>query len=147
MLNATTNSPARILVVEDNPADVFLLRHALDEHREKYQLDVLRDGAEALIFVREQRTVASEPIPCVVVLDLHLPKHDGAAVLEAIRQEPTLAHIRVIALTSLASPAEETEVRKLGVRLYRRKPAELDEWIKLARDILAICREGVVVPV
>ena len=146
MLNATTNSPARILVVEDNPAAVFLLRHALDEHGAEYQLDVLRDGAEALIFVREQRTFASEPTPCVVVLDLHLPKHDGAAVLEAIRKEPTLAHIRVIALTSLASPAEETEVRKLGVRLYRAKPAELDEWIKLAGDILAICREGVEVP-
>ena len=142
-----TVSPARILVVEDNPADVFLLRHALDEHGEDYQLEVLRDGAEAILFVQQQRTLASDPTPCAIVLDLHLPKHDGAAVLKAIRLEPTLAHIHVVALTSLASPAEETEVRKMGPRLYRAKPTELDGWIELAGEILEICRERAEVPV
>ena len=137
---------ARILVVEDNQADVFLLRHALDEHEEEYQLEVLRDGAEAILFVEQQRKIGADPIPCAIVLDLHLPKHDGAAVLKAIRDEPTLAHIRVVALTSLASPAEETEVRNLGIRLYRAKPTDLDGWIQLARDILAICHDGAVVP-
>src|SRR2546429_361251 len=138
MPNLTSN-PARILVVEDNQADVFLLRHALDEHGKEYQLEVLRDGGEALRFVEQQRVLASDPNPCAIVLDLHLPKHDGAAVLKAIREEPTLAHIHVVALTSLASPTEETEVRKLGIRLYRAKPTDLDEWIRLAGDILAIC--------
>ena len=122
---------ARILVVEDNQADVFLLRHALNEHAEDYQLEVL----------------ASDPTPCAIVLDLHLPKHDGAAVLKAIRLEPTLAHIHVVALTSLASPTEELEVRKMGLRLYRSKPTELDGWIQLAREILEICHEGAEVPV
>ena len=140
-------SPARILVVEDNQADVFLLRHALDEHGEKYQLEVLRDGAEAILFVEQQRTFASDPTPCAIVLDLHLPKHDGAAVLKAIRLEPTLAHIHVVALTSLASPAEERVVRGLGIRLYRAKPTDLDDWIKLAGEILEICREGAEVTV
>src|ERR1700730_250740 len=134
--------PARILVVEDNQADVFLLRHALDEHGEEYQLEVLRDGAEAILFVAQQRTVASDPNPCAIVLDLHLPKHDGAALLKAIRDEPTLAHIHVVALTSLASPTEEMQIRNLGLRLYRAKPTELDEWIKLAGEILEICRDG-----
>jgi chemotaxis family two-component system response regulator Rcp1 len=138
---------ARILVVEDNQADVFLLRHALNEHGEDYQLEVLRDGAEALRFVEQQRTFASDPTPCAIVLDLHLPKHDGAAVLKAIRLEPTLAHIHVVALTSLASPTEEMEVRKMGLRLYRSKPTELDGWIQLAREILEICHEGAEVPV
>jgi chemotaxis family two-component system response regulator Rcp1 len=137
-----TVSPARILVVEDNQADVYLLRHALSEHGGDYLLEVLQDGAEAIRFVEEQRGVGSEPSPCAIVLDLHLPKHDGAAVLKAIRQEPTLAHIRVVALTSFASPREETEVRMLGIRLYRSKPTELDEWIHLAGEILELCREG-----
>jgi chemotaxis family two-component system response regulator Rcp1 len=128
--------------VEDNQADVFLLRHALDEHGENYQLEVLKDGAEAILFVQQQRIFAADPTPCAIVLDLHLPKHDGAAVLKAIRGEPTLAHIHVIALTSIASPTEETEVRKMGLRLYRAKPTELDGWIKLAGDILEICRDG-----
>lgn len=139
-------NPARILVVEDNQADVFLLRHALDEHQAKYQLEVLQDGAEALQFVQDQRIVSSEPTPCAIVLDLHLPKHDGAAVLQAIRREPSLAHIHVVALTSFASPTEEHEVRKLGIRLYRSKPTDLDDWIRLAREILELCRDGAAIP-
>jgi two-component system, chemotaxis family, response regulator Rcp1 len=145
MPNLTSN-PARILVVEDNQADVFLLRHALDEHGKEYELEVLRDGGEALRFVEHQRILARDPNPCAIVLDLHLPKHDGAAVLKAIRDEPTLSHIHVVALTSFASPTEEKEVRKLGIRLYRAKPTDLDEWINLAGDILAICSEGAEVP-
>jgi two-component system response regulator len=141
-----TESPARILVVEDNQADVFLLRHALDEHAQDYELEVLRDGGEALRFVEHQRILDRDPTPCAIVLDLHLPKHDGAAVLKAIRDEPKLAHIHVVALTSFASPTEEKEVRELGIRLYRSKPTDLDEWINLAGDILAICNDGAEVP-
>src|ERR1700733_14073824 len=140
-------TPSRILVVEDNQADVFLLRHALNEHAQDYQLEVLRDGAEAILFVQQQRTLAIEPNPCAIVLDLHLPKHDGAAVLTAIRREPTLAHIHCVALPSFASPAEEREVRNLGIRLYRSKPTDLDGWIDLAGEILEICHEGAEVPV
>jgi CheY-like chemotaxis protein len=75
----------------------------------------------------------------VIVLDLHLPKHDGAAVLRAIRQEPVLAHVGVVALTTIASPRDEHEVRDLGVRLYKAKPSLIDDWIELARQILEIC--------
>jgi len=145
-MSKSSASPARILVVEDNQADVFLLRHALDEHAEDYLIEVLRDGAEAIQFVEQQRIIASDPTPCAIVLDLHLPKHDGAAVLRVIRHEPTLSHIHVVALTSLASPTEENEVRNLGIRLYRAKPTDLDEWIKLAGEILELCREGAAVP-
>ena len=134
-------SPAKILLVEDNSADVFLLRHALSAHGEDYVVDVLSDGAQAIEFVEGQRQPGMKIEPCVIVLDLHLPKHNGAAVLKAIRLEPGLAHIDVIALTTIASPREEQEVRDLGVRLYRAKPIEIDEWIKLAGEILEVCRE------
>ena len=138
---ARDSSPAKILMVEDNSADVFLLQHALNEHGEGYVLDVLDDGAKAIDFVDSQRPAGAKTDPCVIVLDLHLPKQSGAAVLKAIRQEPALAHIQVIALTTLASPREEQEVRALGVRLYRSKPVVIDEWIKLAGEILEVCRE------
>ena len=133
---------AKILVIEDNAADVFLLRHALDQHNEEYMLEVIRDGEAAIEFVSSQRTTGvSEGQPCVIVLDLHLPKHDGAAVLKVIRQEPVLEHVQVVALTSLASPRDEEEVRELGVRLYRAKPVNVEDWIQLAGKILEICRE------
>lgn len=135
-------TPAKILIVEDNAADIFLLRHALDQHEDEYVLEVLRDGEEAIEFVKVQRlTGIREEQPCVIVLDLHLPKHDGPAVLRAIRQEPVLDHVHVVALTTLASPRDEEDVRALGVRLYRAKPGNLEDWIELAGKILEICRE------
>lgn len=126
--------------MEDNPADVHLLRMALDQHCDPYQLHVLTDGEEAIRFVEHHRR-ATEPRPCVIVLDLHLPRHDGKAVLQAIRREPSLAHIRVVALSSMPSPADEQEVQRLGVRKCMAKPMELDAWIALAGEILAICHE------
>lgn len=132
---------ANIVVVEDNSADVFLLRHALDQHHEEYVLEVLRDGEEAIEFVNRHRAAGREGEPCVIVLDLHLPKHDGTAVLRVIKQEPALALVHVVALTTLASPKDEQEVRELGVRLYRAKPTLVEEWIQLGAEILEICRE------
>ena len=143
---AQPSSPAKILVVEDNSADVFLLSHALRESGEEFVVEVLHDGAQALEFVERQRIAGTKPNPCVIVLDLHLPKHNGAAVLKAIREEPMIAHIQVIALTTLASPGEEQEVRDLGVRLYRAKPSHVEDWIKLACEIMEICREHSNVP-
>jgi CheY-like chemotaxis protein len=142
MLITKPINPARILIVEDNPADVYLLRHALDQHGEDYLLEVLQDGEEAIRFIEHYRISVSEPEPCVIILDLHLPKHDGPAVLHAIRREPVLAHVQVVALSSLAAPQDETKILELGVRLYRTKPAELDDWIVLAGLILEICREN-----
>ena len=142
-MNQKNPSPAKIVVVEDNSADVFLLRHALDQHHEEYVLEVLRDGEEAIDFVNRHRSSRPDEEPCVIVLDLHLPKHDGTAVLKVIKQEPVLALVHVVALTTLASPKDEQEVRDLGVRLYKAKPTLVEEWIKLAGEILDICREHV----
>ena len=76
-----------------------------------------------------------------MILDLHLPKYDGKAVLQAARHTPELAHVRVVVLTSAASPEEEAAVRELGVDLYRNKPSGLDEFELVAREILAICKD------
>ena len=141
-MNTKPGDPARILIVEDNPADVYLFRHSLDQHGEDYRLEVLQDGEEALRFVEQYRTFVAEPEPCVIILDLHLPKHDGTAVLQAIRREPVLAHVQVVALSSLAAPQDQTAILDLGVRLYRTKPTDLDDWIMLAGLILEICRES-----
>jgi CheY-like chemotaxis protein len=139
MLDPKRN-PARIVLVEDNPGDVLLLRLALDQHDPDYILEILRDGAEAIRFVREQ-WVSSEPEPCVIVLDWNLPKHDGRAVLQSIRAEPCMSHVRVVALTGMLIPKDEPEILRLGVRLCRTKPTDLDGWHRLAGEILEICRE------
>jgi len=143
-MRTSERHPARILVIEDSPSDILLLRHALDEHGDQYEIEVLRDGAQALQFVAEQRANRQERRPCVIVLDLHLPKHDGLAVLAAIKQEPRLEHVHIVALSSFASPHDEAELRALGARMYCEKPMDVDGWLKLAGDILALCREPAV---
>jgi CheY-like chemotaxis protein len=127
--------------MEDNPADVHLLRLALDQQGEEYRIDLLQDGEEAIRFVRQQRLLPMEPEPCVIILDLHLPRHDGKAVLRAIKQEPALAYVHVVALSSMPSPSDEADVLRMGARLCKAKPMDLDEWVALAAEILAICRE------
>lgn len=136
----TAKNPARIVVIDDNPADVLLLQHVLNRLNEPYDLLVLKDGEEALKFVERHRTGGAEPTPCVIVLDLHLPKYDGLAVLRAIRRKPGLAHIQVVILASLATPDEEREMLRIGVRLYQAKPMDLDGLAAVAKEILEICK-------
>ena len=114
---------------------------ALDQQGEEYVIELLRDGEAALQFVRDQRVSPADPKPCVIVLDLYLPRHDGKAVLRAVKQVPALAHVHVVALSSLPSPSDQAEVLRLGARLCRSKPMVLDEWLALAAEILAICHE------
>jgi len=60
-----------------------------------------------------------EPEPCVILLDLYLPAHDGMAVLRAIRQAPALEHIHVVVLTAQASPSQEIEIASMGARIEK----------------------------
>jgi DNA-binding response OmpR family regulator len=131
-------SPHRIIVVEDNPADTLLLRHALDQQPEAYALQVLQDGESALKYVRDH-CAQGRPEPCLIILDLHLPKYDGATVLRAIRSHPELASVRVVVLTTMGSPAEKEEVLALGVELYRIKPTNWDEMVELGQQLIDIC--------
>jgi CheY-like chemotaxis protein len=133
--------PAKILVIEDNESEIGLLRHALDQSGEPYELEILNDGEEALRFVHEHRAGIREPKPCVILLDLYLPRYDGVAVLRAIRQAPALEHIHTLVLTGLATPDQQVEIANLGA-LYRRKPSGLTELAELAVEIIAICKNS-----
>lgn len=132
-------NPARILVVDDNTADVNLLRLALDQQREEYVLEVLESGDAALQFIKERRDGLHGPDPCVILLDLHLPKYDGLAILNAIRQAPVLAHIHVVVLSGMASPTEKDKIAAMGAS-YRQKPFGLHEYLELGGEILTICQ-------
>lgn len=131
-------SPHRILLIEDSPADTVLLRHALDEQDEPYILEVLSDGETALRYIREHCGAAPEP--CLIVLDLHLPRYDGTTVLRAIKSAPELSHVSTAVVTSSASPAEQAEVLQLGVSLYRTKPMDWSGTVELARELIGICK-------
>ena len=133
------DNPVRVYLREMGAVSVLTREGEINSYKD-YQLDVLRDGEAAIQFVEAQREL-TERVPCVIVLDWHLPKHDGAAVLKAIRREPLLDHVNIVALTTV-SPEDEQEITRLGVRLYASKPMELDGWQALALRILDICRRG-----
>ena len=136
-----SQSPYRIVVIEDNPADTVLLRHAFDHYGEPYVLEVLRDGEAALRYLREH-CATEHPEPCLIVLDLHLPRYDGTAVLREIKQHPDLAHVAVAVVTASASPAERDEVIGLGVQLYRMKPIDWDDTVDMAGELLGLCKSA-----
>jgi chemotaxis family two-component system response regulator Rcp1 len=130
--------PARILVVDDSTADVSLLRVALDQQSKPYELEILETAEQALAFVQEHRDGLHAPEPCVILLDLHLPRYDGITILKAIKQAPVLAHIHVLVLSGIATPQEQFKIATMGA-LYRQKPSSLAGYLDLGAEIFAVC--------
>lgn len=122
---------AQILLVEDNPADVYLLRRALNNAGAECDLTVLEDGAEALAFVRKQGAFTAALVPDLIVLDLNLPKNGGLDVLQAMVGENSLTGVPVAILTSSSSPRERAAIAEFGVQRYIIKPPDLTEFMKI----------------
>ena len=95
--------PARVLLVEDNDADVRLTREALREAGEDVRLSAVGDGEQALAYLRREAGFAEAPRPDLVLLDLNLPRKNGLEVLDEMRADERLASIPVIVLTSSAA--------------------------------------------
>jgi len=114
----------RIWLAEDNPGDVRLFREALNYQGFTFELTVAEDGQKAIALVDGSREGAP---PDLIVLDVNLPRHDGAEVLRRIRSREGLSGTPVIMLTSSASPADQATAGILGANLYIQKPSDLDE--------------------
>ncbi len=121
----------RILVIEDNPADVFLIREMLREQALESELFVIADGEEAVAFVRRAGQEAAAFRPDLIILDLNLPKCDGREVLRNIRGNPALAQVPVAILTSSDSPQDRLAVAQLQVSCYIHKSSNLEEFLKI----------------
>jgi CheY-like chemotaxis protein len=128
-------TPIDILLVEDNPGDARLTREALAMSKVRNCLHHVRDGDEALAFLRHAGPFADAPTPDLVLLDLNLPRRHGREVLEDIKQDPDLMHIPVVILTS--SSAEEDILRsyRLHANCFITKPVDLEQLTKVVRGI------------
>jgi CheY-like chemotaxis protein len=120
-----------ILLAEDNPGDVFLVRRALKEHHVDFELHVVRDGAEAIEFVQHMGDSLGSPWPDVVLLDLNLPKVDGSEVLREFRKRPECVETPVVIVSSSNSQRDRAKVAAMGEVHYFRKPSELSEYMEL----------------
>ncbi len=125
-----------ILLVEDNVADAYLLRKALEAAELRFQLTILADGAAALEFVKGESQV-----PDLAVMDLNLPKNDGREVLEAIRTNQRFMKMPVVITSSSASPRDQAEVEALGITRYIQKPPNLEAFLQIGlilKEILTV---------
>jgi CheY-like chemotaxis protein len=122
----------RITLVEDNPADVYLLEEALRTHGVAFELDWIPDGEQALT-----RLLGTPPgaEPHLILMDLNLPRVDGKELLSAVRRTPALQHTRVAILTSSDSPTDRQDTEALGADCYIKKPPTLDEYLAIGRVI------------
>lgn len=127
-------SPLRlfhIFVVDDNPADVYLLREAFKQAELNCEITVVEDGAEALRFIRSHEKSGEQPTPDLAVLDLNLPGNQGIEVLEAIRLHRDLGDLPVAVLTSSSAPLERAAVERLKVDRFLIKPPDLEEFLRI----------------
>jgi two-component system, chemotaxis family, response regulator Rcp1 len=127
--------PIEVLLVEDNPGDVRLTREALKEGKVCNNLSVVRDGVEAMAFLRRQDPYAGAPRPDVILLDLNLPRKDGREVLLEVKADPALRVIPVVVLTSSEAERDIVQAYALHANCYITKPVDLDQFIRVVKSI------------
>lgn len=132
-----------LLLVEDNGADVALVREALKETQALIELSVVHDGAAALDFMRCREPSIQAPLPDLVLLDLNLPLKSGYEVLAELKQDAELRFIPVVILTTTANPRDINQCYELGANAYIVKPIELDKFLHLVKvtvDFWSACK-------
>ena len=133
-------SPCQILLAEDNPADVRLVREALREHKVHCDLRVISDGEEVVSFIEGLDQDLKYPCPDLLLLDMHLPKRDGNDVLKHLRASERCGRTRVVILTSSDAPSDHEVAEEHAALHYFRKPSSLGQFMqlgKIVRDVLS----------
>lgn len=130
--------PPFVLLVEDSPADIYIVRESLKKHLKEIELRVLNDGEKAFSLIEATEADESAPSPALLILDLNLPKRSGQEVLQRIRQSTKLGNIPVVIFTSSDSPLDRAETNKLGATAYFRKPADLEEFMCIGKVVQSV---------
>lgn len=127
--------PVEILLVEDNPGDVGLTKASLRESKILNRLSVVRDGEEAMSFLRRQGEYAEARRPDLILLDLNLPKKDGREVLAEVKADAELRRIPVVVLTSSAAEQDILRSYDLHANCYITKPVDLEQFSVVVKTI------------
>jgi CheY-like chemotaxis protein len=122
----------QILLVDDSEADVYLFQEAIRALRVLHELQVARDGEEALSLLKNVEL--GEPLPVLVVLDINMPRLDGFEVLRAIRANSVLRILPVIMFTSSSDERHVLRAYELGANAYVSKP--LDHFVDVVGDFV-----------
>ena len=121
-----------LLLVEDSPADVFLVREAMKEEGLSCQLEVADDGEEA-IRILENVDAGTQGAPSLLLVDLNVPRQSGTEVLQRLRRSPRYSKTPVVMMSTSDTAIERKRALDLGATEYFCKPASLAEFMKLGQ--------------
>jgi CheY-like chemotaxis protein len=130
-----SGKPIEILMVEDNPDDIFLTREALKESKMYVNMNVVLDGVLALAFLRQEGPYKNAPRPDLILLDLNLPRKDGREVLAEIKEDDNLKLIPTVVLTTSEAEQDIINAYALHANCYITKPVDLDQFIRVVNTI------------
>lgn len=139
-MSKITVEPARLLLVEDDEADILLAQRAFERANVWNPVDVVRNGREALDYLQNRGAYsdrAKYPRPDLVLLDLNLPAVDGREVLKVMRNDPEMKNIPVVIVSTSDYERDMEFGRQLGVYHYIIKPLQVDNIL----ETFAACRE------
>lgn len=131
------NEAYRIVIVEDNAPDVFLIETFLEDARMECQLHICSDGQKAFDLIERLQSGKEQPPHCVL-LDLNVPMHSSEQILEGFRQSPGCADVPVIVISSSESPKDLARAHAMNAK-YFRKPTNINEF----RTITELIRQAV----
>jgi len=127
MVNKKKNN-FKILLVEDNPADVRLTKEAIQKSELVSQLDVVKDGVEAIKFLQKFKKDSLVDRPDLILLDLNLPKKSGLEVLQEIKEDDDLRRIPVVILTISSNEEDLVKAYNLHANCFINKPLNIKEF-------------------
>ncbi|MBF0318224.1 MAG: response regulator [Nitrospirae bacterium] len=130
-----TSRQIEVLMIEDDPGDVDLMKEGLLNAKVAVNISVALNGEDAMSYLKKEGKYSGAPTPDLIFLDLNLPKKDGREVLKEVKSEKGLRHIPVIVVTT--SDAEQDILRSydLGANSYVTKPVGFGEFVKVVNTI------------
>lgn len=124
-----------ILLVEDNPGDARLTLEAFKEGKVLNNLTVMKDGVEALAYLRRQGAYGSAKVPDLILLDLNLPRMGGREVLMEIKRDERLKTIPVVVLTTSSDEQDVARAYSQHANCYITKPVDLEQFLRVVHSI------------
>lgn len=135
-----------IFLVEDNKADIRLVEEALKNSVVPHQITTVRNGVDAMAYLRQEGEYADAPRPDIILLDLNLPKKDGREVLAEIKADPRLKRIPVVVLTTSRNEDDIFDSYDLHVNCYITKSRNLSQLFEIVKNIEEFWLKTVTLP-
>ncbi|HVX13293.1 MAG TPA: response regulator [Pirellulales bacterium] len=142
----TIGRPMEILLVEDGLVDASVTIGALRKGEIQHRMTLIRDGAEAMEFLRQDGKFARAPRPDLILLDLGLPKKDGREVLQEIKSDETLSGIPVVIMTGSEDEEDRVHSEMLGVDSFITKPVDLEKFLAVVRQLKRYLHADLILP-